>query len=184
MKKIVVLIMTLASAFLLHGVAFAEENQMLTPVVEAVTLTEDTVWNGDYYVTEDEDLNGYTLTVTGNLILEKETIYLHGGKLLVDGDFRIQAIKRDRKDIPYQQMKDEDFQFCTAGLRMDQEEDYILVKGDFYPNGNHTTLRNGSIELKGDFLYVTNAYMGCYDAIGEHKTIFSGEGDQRGYYRH
>ena len=182
MKKLAVLIMVLMSVFLMQGIAFAEENQMLNPVEEAITLTEDTIWTGDYYVTEDVDLKGFTLTVTGNLILSDGTMKLQGGKLLVDGDFRIQGIKKDRKGIPYQQMKEEDFQFCNGSLRMDQVEDYILVKGNFYPNGKNTTLRNGTVELKGDFLYTTGAYMGCYDAIGEHKTIFSGDSDQRVYF--
>lgn len=182
MKKLIMLIITLASAFLFESVAYAEENKAPTPIAEALTLTEDTVWEGDYYVTKDVDLNGYTLTVNGNLILEKGSMNLHGGKLLVDGDFRIQAIKRESKGLPYQQMKEEDFQFCSAGLQMDQAADYVLIKGNFYPNGNDNTLRNGTVELKGDFLYLTNAYMGCYDAIGEHKTIFSGEGDQRVFF--
>lgn len=182
MKKLIVLIITMASVFLLQGIAYAEENKAPTPIAEALTLTADTVWEGDYYVTDDVDLNGYTLTVTGNLILEKGSMVLHGGKLLVDGDFRIQAMKRDVKGLPYRQMKEEDFQFCSAVLRMDQAADYVLVKGNFYPNGNHNTIRNGTVELKGDFLYLTGAYMDCYDAIGEHKTIFSGEGDQRVFF--
>ncbi len=182
MKKLTMLFMALVSIFILQGTAHAEETQGPKLVKEVITLTEDTVWEGDYYVTADVDLKGYTLTVTGNLILGNKTIYFHSGKLIVDGDFRIQDIKKTAKDIAYLELKEEDFQACHGVIRMDEAEDYLLVHGNFYPNGSKNILRNGTVELKGNFMYVNGSYMGAYDAIGEHKTIFSGDGDQRVYF--
>lgn len=182
MKKLTMLFMALVSIFILQGTAHAEETQGPKLVKEAITLTADTVWEGDYYVTADVDLKGYTLTVTGNLILGNKTISFHSGKLIVNGDFRIQSMKSDAKDTAYQKLKEEDFQGCKGIIRMDDAEDYLLVQGNFYPNGDDNVLRNGTIELKGNFLNVNGSYIGSYDAIGEHKTIFSGEGDQRVYF--
>ena len=182
MKKLIMMIIIMLSIFAIRTEARAEEGQAPQIVKEATALTEDTVWSGDFYVKEDIDLNGFTLTIEGNLILGKGIIQFHGGKLLVDGDFRIQAIKSKREDVPYQLMKEEDFQYCSGALRMDQSADYLLVEGNFYPNGKDNTLRNGTVELKGDFMFITQSYADCYDTIGNHKTIFSGTEDQRVFF--
>lgn len=157
------------------SIAFCEAPQ---EVMEAKVLSADETWTGDFIVNKDVDLNGHTLTVEGNLILTNKSINLHGGRLIVNGDFRIQGIKTSGKGVDYAQMTEADFQFCKGILRMDSAKDYLLVKGNFYPNGDNNVLRAGTVELKGNFIYSTEAYMGCYDAVGTHKTLFSGEGDQ------
>lgn len=60
-------------------------------------LTKDEVYEGDLYLISDElNLNGYTLHVKGNLIQSGGTVNVNNGELLVDGDYRIQSeVKKD-----------------------------------------------------------------------------------------
>lgn len=175
MKKHILVTLMMACLLILATAAFAEVPQEINaPKV----LTADETWTGDFLVTEDIDLAGHTLTVNGNLILTKKSLKINGGSLVVTGDFRIQSIKGSGDGVDYAQLTEADFQFCKGLLKMDTPKDRVLVMGNFYPNGDNNVLRAGTIELKGNFVYSTNAYIGCYDATGTHKTIFSGEGDQ------
>ncbi len=50
------------------------------------------MYEGDLYLISDElNLNGYTLHVKGNLIQSGGTVNVNNGELLVDGDYRIQS---------------------------------------------------------------------------------------------
>lgn len=151
-------------------------------VENSITLEADETWTGDFYVEKDINLNGHILTISGNLIQADKTINVNGGKLIVQGDYRMQGLKKDSKGVDYAQLTEENLQFCNAILKMDKDTDYVLVEGNFYPNGRGSVLRSGIVELKGDFMYTTNAYMGSYQSQGKHKTIFSGMEDQKIFF--
>ena len=58
------------------------------------TLEEDTTIGGDLILIDDTlDLNGHKLTITGNLIQYSGIVYVHGGELNVEGDYRIEKTK-------------------------------------------------------------------------------------------
>jgi hypothetical protein len=83
------------------------------------------------------DLNGYKLKVKGDLIQTGSTLYINGGQLEVEGDYRIE--------------NNGDYVF--AYLKMVNESDYVKVGGSFstYSWYNHTEyLTAGTMEVKGD----------------------------------
>ncbi|MCM1062542.1 MAG: hypothetical protein NC452_20020, partial [Eubacterium sp.] len=56
---------------------------------EDKTLTRNVTVNGDLYLGSSVDLNGYTLTVNGNLIQSGGQIVVKDGTLNIDGDYTI-----------------------------------------------------------------------------------------------
>ncbi len=157
--------------------------------VRVTTLDKDVVV-GDFTQYGSLDLNGHTLTVTGDLVqrgnidvnggnlvvkgdylLESGTLDLNDGKVTVDGDFRAQTKDTSDGQVTY-----------TNGgrLRMDNENDYLLVNGDFfYQCGVWSSdwLTNGTLEVKGDFTQKSGTYDN-FNAYGNHKVILSGTGVQ------
>ena len=62
---------------------FIAENE----VIESFTLTEDTTMTGNYHIVGGSiDLNGYTLTCNGNLLLEYTNLNVNGGILYMNGN--------------------------------------------------------------------------------------------------
>lgn len=174
------LLCVMALIFVLGGGAsFAEAPQIFK---EARSLETDETWKGDYIVEKDLNLSGHTLTVEGNLILSEKSIDLNGGKLIVKGDFRIQKIVREAEGLEYGQLAKGDFIFSSGVLKMNKPEDYLLVEGNFYADGDDGYLRAGLLELKGDLISSTGAYDESFAAMGTHKTLFSGEKDQTVYF--
>lgn len=174
------LLLVIAFVFILSGgAAFAEAPQTFS---EARTLEADETWTGDYVIKKDLNLNGHTLTVEGSLILSEKSIDLNGGKLIVKGDFRIQRIVKSAEALDYSQLQKSDFNISGGVLKMNKPEEYMLVEGNFYADGNNGYLRAGTLELKGDLISATNAYDESFAAMGTHKTLFSGEKDQTVYF--
>ncbi len=139
------------------------------------TLTEDTVIEGDFVLVDDVlDLNGYTLTVKGDLIHANGEIFIHGGRLLVDGDYRMQMIKGEADNYSYED---------SAGiLKMADESDYILIEGDMYVQTSQSLsglLTAGTIELKGDFQDFCPMVPDNFAASGSHTMYLSGNTVQR-----
>lgn len=174
------LLWLLASIFIFGGSeSYAEAPQ----TIEAVrTLEADETWTGDYIIKKDLNLNGHALTIDGNLILSEKSIDLNGGKLIVKGDFRIQRIKDSGNGLEYTQLGAADFNFSGGILKMNKPEEYMLVEGNFYADGEDSFLRAGLLELKGDLISATAAYDESFAAMGTHKTIFTGEKDQTVYF--
>ena len=131
-----VLVLVLALGLTVHA---APPQIVDTPV----TLTADTDWPGDYIVEADIDLNSFTLTVDGSLILLNKSININNGKLIIKGDFRIQSILKVQRTLEYKQLTESDFKSCDGVLKMDNDKDYVLVEGNFYHNGKDNILRNG-----------------------------------------
>ncbi|MBR1815481.1 MAG: PKD domain-containing protein, partial [Lachnospiraceae bacterium] len=105
-------------------------------------LEEDTVIDGDYYLGYGKlDLNGYKLTVNGNLIQADSVIDINGGTLEVNGNLE-QRIGENNTDA------------SLGSIIMDDVNDYMLVEGDLwlqYTNGKqYNSFNAGEIELRGD----------------------------------
>ena len=121
------------------------------------------------------DLNGHTLDLKGDLVAGEGEVTINGGALKVAGDYRIQNVSADGT---YGQ--------CSGYLRMENEEDYVSVGGDFVTEstsyagsndcGGGNRLTAGTLELKGGFKQKGGAY--DFDASGTHRVIFSGGGSQ------
>ena len=60
------------------------------------TLEENQVWEGDLVLLDDVlDLNGHELTIKGDLVQTAGEIRISGGRLIVEGDYRIQSRMKD-----------------------------------------------------------------------------------------
>ena len=63
-----------------------------------VTLTENTTVNGDLVVNKSLNLNGWKLTVTGNMIANADVTTGTYGKLVVGGDYTQKNYELDCAD--------------------------------------------------------------------------------------
>ena len=139
------------------------------------TLEENQVWEGDLVLLDDVlDLNGHELTIKGDLVQTAGEIRISGGRLIVEGDYRIQS-----------RMKDTDGNFIygkSSGiLRMTAEKDYVLVKGSFITSSavNHTgCLTDGSMEIWRDFSADSTYADNNFISTGEHIVLFNGTEQQ------
>ena len=143
------------------------------------TLDEDTI----LFNTPDKlcmittmDCNGYSLTIHGDLIQEVGVMRLNGGRLIVDGDYRIQKYNE----------KTESYEESDGALRIEGENEEVIVGGDFYTQSTKqdylsTSSENnyfsaGTMTLKGNFTQLKgNATNFCGRGT---KVIFAGEGTQ------
>ena len=143
------------------------------------TLDEDTI----LFNTPDKlcmittmDCNGYSLTIHGDLIQEVGVMRLNGGRLIVDGDYRIQKYNE----------KTESYEESDGALRIEEENEEVIVGGNFYTQSTKqdylsTSSENnyfsaGTMTLKGNFTQLKgNATNFCGRGT---KVIFAGEGTQ------
>ncbi len=139
------------------------------------TLEKDTVFQGDLYLGADEiNLNGYSLTVRGNLIQKGGTVNLNGGSLTVEGDYRIQNVITDGNGA----------EICSVSsgyLLMTNPEDTVTVTGDFVmasTNDHREKLSNGILYIKGNFLQLEEGNDRNFCASEKHKVIFNGDSAQ------
>ena len=135
------------------------------------TLTEDTELYGDFYMAaETMDLNGYTLTVNGNLIQAGGCMKINGGRLIVNGDYRLETRTLERDGYRYGD--------CQATLLMQNEADYVRVVGSLVDSStvDHSNkLTKGSLEVMGD---VTVNGKNSYMPGTGHTLLLSGNGKQ------
>ena len=140
------------------------------------TLEEDQVIGEDLYLVSGTlNLNGKTLTVNGDLIQAGGIVKVNNGKLIVNGDYKLNTIsKSDNTGISYSNKS-------TGILEMLEENDNVIINGSFvtYSNKDHTNkLTNGTLDVKGDFYqYNTNSSYN-FAASGNHKVILSGDTKQ------
>jgi len=125
-------------------------------------LYESIEINGNVYLGRNLDLNGYKLTVKGNLYHTDGTLIINSGTLEVQGDYIIGTLEGDTVD---------------SVLSMTDRSDYVKVYGDFISNtsGFHN-LKAGTLEVKGDFIH-KGRYNG-FNPSKDHKVLLSGSGIQ------
>lgn len=158
---------------LLNVETIVDENGKLSFPYDGImgyTLTKDTVIQGDLNLLGGTmDLNGYTLTVMGNLTHRNGTLHISGGSLQVEGDY---ILGNPNTSNQYQKSR--------SILSMKDGKDAVLIKGNFVfaPYVSHNTyLKQGVIELKGN---VQCPYVGISHSFGkEFNLLFSGDAKQR-----
>ncbi len=148
-------------------------------VTSGFELEEDMVMEGDFCLGGGIlDLAGHTLTIQGSLIQTGGTVFVNSGRLVIEGDYRIQS-RMDNED----ENTLEEYQYGkSAGiLNMTMDGDEVLVKGGFYTDSkmdHQGMLAKGTLEVKGDFYEYAQSSFGNFIATDEHKVILSGEGKQ------
>lgn len=148
---------------------------------EGWTLEENTIIDSDLEILGGVlDLNGYSLTVNGDLYMEAGTLNINGGSLTVAGDLRFQMVELD-EDGDVDKTSD-----SLSYFKMTNDDDYVLVKGDFYMQSlysNSGNLQRGTLELKGDLRIINSDYYNfqIYSGYG-HTVLFSGNKRQRIIY--
>ena len=134
-------------------------------------LTSDLETYGDVVLESGMlDLNGHKLDIKGSFTQPGGTLTVNGGTLEVDGDYRIQTANP----------VDGSYGESSGVLEMTNSADHVLVKGNFVTQstqGHGGCLTNGTMELKGDFGQM-NGIEWNFDASGNHKVIFNGDGNQ------
>jgi hypothetical protein len=128
---------------------------------------------------ETVQLNGSELYVMNNYLHQGGELDLSGGSLVIDGDYRSQTLNGlDASDNPV-------YGYGLGHLKMMNDEDYMLVKGDFMmdsrygggsPNDlsyNQYLLGAGEIEIQGDFVQMSSSEhskLKYYNGEGLHAT--------------
>ncbi|HCJ08698.1 MAG TPA: hypothetical protein DHV96_10180, partial [Lachnospiraceae bacterium] len=116
-------------------------------------LTKDTVISGDLVLLAGTmDLNGHKLTVMGDVKQTGGVMWIHGGRLEVNGNYNM-ATKDESGN--YQE---------NAGLiRMQDAADYVYISGDYEASPGKNLageMQNGTIEIQGDIRFANRAYNG------------------------
>ena len=144
------------------------------------------------------DVNGYTLTVTGNMTqtgnvsINKGTVNvggtyyqtngtldLNGGKLTITGQYRLQSVGTDKTGKTV-------YGSTYGVLKMNDADDYMTVGGAFFTQSyygdgsNYNDLTNGVLELQGNFYEIaSNGGSGSnFNAKGSHQVKFTGTAKQ------
>ena len=143
--------------------------------VRGTKLSEDTTVDGLYYLIYDTlDLNGFTLTINGDLVQGGGNININGGKLIVNGDYRVQTRTEDEAgEVKYGN--------STGSLIMNNSEDYLCVGGDYTNcNSNAQTgkLTNGIMEITGDVTVSKTAHSQAFVPEKEHVVRLTGSDKQ------
>ncbi|SFS02769.1 fibronectin type III domain-containing protein [Anaeromicropila populeti] len=108
------------------------------------TLTQDETIEGDLYLIGGTlDLNGHKLSIKGTLIQSSGIVKINGGQLIVEEDYRIQR-----------KISDTAYSGSYGVLVMQNANDYVEVRGDFYADGMKQSglLTAGTFCAKGDFI--------------------------------
>ncbi|MDO6721116.1 hypothetical protein Q4575_17025, partial [Psychrosphaera sp. 1_MG-2023] len=165
-------------------------------IAGSVSLEKNQEIVGNLYLDNSLNLNGFNLTVNGNVEQHAGILQMAGGYLTIGGDYRMQ-IPDDSTDSGYT--------FSNGFLKMTNPNDYMLVHGDFYMDSryggfdshssssyyiyNGDWLIAGTLELKGDFTQLSTSttdvvsYLERYyphenfQSTGEHQVILYGSAE-------
>ena len=136
--------------------------------VLVLTLSEDEVIEGDLLLGGGHlDLSGYNLTVKGNLIQSAGTVDVKNGKLIIEGDYRIQT-----------RVKDGEYTNSGGNFNMTDNDGYVKVKGDFVTESVHShegLLTDGVLEVQGNLIQKRVNDTKNFMTTGNHKIFLSGE---------
>ena len=134
------------------------------------TLYEDVVIVGSVNLQNYTfDLNGYTLKVYGDLVHSGGTLNINAGRLVVEGDYRVQS------------WSGTNYSYSSGVLKMINSTDKVIVAGDFVMDStqNHSAnLTAGELEIAGDFTQLStysNSYTPYnFNATGTHRVKLVG----------
>ncbi|MCM1499074.1 MAG: PKD domain-containing protein [Clostridium sp.] len=137
-------------------------------------LTEDKTVEGDYCLLGGTlDLAGHHLTVQGDFIHAGGKLLLNGGSLTIEGSYR--------KQFCYTENGEEVIGYSTGRLIMQNEQDYVLINGDYIDSGWVTTegdLTAGVLELKGSMTGEDKLGHPLFYAKQDHMVRLTGNGQQ------
>nr|WP_320011685.1 hypothetical protein [uncultured Desulfobulbus sp.] len=143
-------------------------------------LQEDTVINGLLNLNYSTlDLNGFTLTVKGDLIHSGGTLNVNGGNLIVEGDYRVQTASTDSEGTTT-------YSRSNGYLNMTNVSDHVLVYGNFVMQSYYNDSSNltaGLLEVRGDFTQKETDISSVgdndnFEANGTHRVLLSGTSKQ------
>ncbi len=116
-------------------------------------LTQNTTVDGDLYVTGNLDLNGYKLTVNGNLIASADITARDYGKIVVNGNF---IMKSGSLNI--------DYASATVDVKGNLGIHGLDSEGNVVKGSAWVYVTDGSIiNVEGDFIWNTSKYL--YNSI-------------------
>lgn len=153
-------------------------------LIDKVDINAKTVtFNGDVTVEADVRINRGKMVVKGNLLQSNGEMYLNGGTLKVEKDYRIQAKQNNALTGSY------DYIQSLGTIVMDEEADLLQVLGDFYTQSTRyysenrypqrNALSNGTIELSGNFYQISaSANKSNFYSQGNHKVVLNGADTQ------
>ncbi len=117
-------------------------------------LTTDLLIKGNLVVNAPLNLNGYTLTVEGDV--EQQSLIVVNGQFVVQGSLYVksgdQLFDKGAVNIGGNYVVDSDY---SDTITMEHDTDYLIVSGDILfeeMNEVSTTITAGTIELEGDFI--------------------------------
>lgn len=156
------------------------------------TLTEDLVVMDLTLKKGTFDLQGNTLYICGNFIHSGGVLKINGGRVVVLGDYRIQSPmqKAENEEIGEENEAEketkteeqEEYTTSQGCLRMIDENDYLLVMGDFYTDSevSHAGwLDNGIMEVKGDFTQYTTKNVNNFFSLRNFHLYLTGTEGQK-----
>ena len=147
-------------------------------------LTGDVETYGSLYLSGGTlDLNGYSLTIHGDIHQTNGVLFVDGGRLTVDGDY---GIYRTQKNSTTEEMEITSVSSSSC-LKMVKPADYVVVGGNFtiqrYTN-EFDNLSAGNLVLKGNFWQKGNSKgtgswsSDSFITQGTHKVILAGDKTQ------
>lgn len=138
------------------------------------TLQADEVFEGDLHLLSGKlDLNGHTLTVKGNFVQAGGNVEIHKGKLVVEGDYRIQSVSEQGGEKIYGA--------SNGSLLMKQKEDLVIVRGSFVMGSVHShgdKLTNGELKVAGNVTGVGYRAYDNFSTSGKHVLTLNGSAGQ------
>ena len=126
------------------------------------SLKQDLTIDGDLYVNRRLDLNGYTLTVNGDTLVNGCVMILSKGQFIGKGNVTLKELYRN-----------------VTSFEMKESNEKVVVYGDFVFESNESTdlyvsyMSAGTMELKGDVTIKAN-----FNPTGTHKVVLSGNKKQ------
>ena len=133
--------------------------------------------DGDISVYSNIDVNNGTLKVNGSLNHYKRTINLNGGKLDITGNYL--CVGEDSNFTPGK----ENITWSEAYLKMTYAADEMRVGGNFLINSNQNNyeLTAGTLYIGGDFTQLNSYGVAAeynFSPDEKHKTVLNGTGTQ------
>ncbi len=157
-------------------------------------LEEDLNYNGNFNLFGDElnlnghtltvsgdflqasgsvDINGGTLVVEGSYIQEKGELDINGGSVTIKGDYRMQKREGEQGNYTYSE--------AESNLNMKDENDKLLIYGDFVVESSLThylLMYEGITEVKGNITIMDCTTWGDVYSYRNHITLLSGDEKQ------
>ncbi|TVP85317.1 MAG: hypothetical protein EA375_04665 [Acholeplasmataceae bacterium] len=155
---------------------------------EHFNLQHDLTIEGDLRLNAGTfEVSGHDVVVTGDLDLDSGTLDLGAGGLDVHGDAAMRTGHLTVGGGTVSISGDFTTGNSSGRIRMEHEDDHLLVKGNFQTQ-TLNTLTAGTLEVRGDFTQIRNTIYSnatyTYNPSGTHLTRLSGDSVQNISFSH